>query len=73
MCFIYDKYADEPFHLCPRHKLADFLTECELSHEKKFLTDFEIEFVLLDSSGNALQTNDNINACPRQVDYVGTH
>lgn len=62
MCFAYDTWnTDDPFHLCPRRKLADFLIKCETSHGRKFLVGFEIEFVLLDATGNPIQTVDNIN------------
>jgi glutamine synthetase len=63
MCCVYDKYfEEEPFHLCPRRKLADFVTECEASQSKKFLVGFEVEFVLLDPSGEPPRTVDAINA-----------
>lgn len=62
MCFVYDRYSEEPFHLCPKRKLADFLTDCETSHGKKFLIGFEVEFVLLDASGQAPQTIDTVGA-----------
>lgn len=65
MCCVYDRYVndrDDPFHLCPRQKLSRFLADCETSHGRKFLVGFEIEFVLLDSSGDPLQTNDNVNS-----------
>ena len=63
MCCVYDRYfEEEPFHLCPRRKLADFVIECEVSQSKKFLVGFEVEFVLLDPSGEPPRTVDPINA-----------
>ncbi|KAI9678975.1 MAG: hypothetical protein M1822_007401 [Bathelium mastoideum] len=61
-CFVWDTYSEEPFHLCPRRKLVDKLIEWESKLNVTFLTGFEIEFVLLDSSGQIPQTVDGISA-----------
>ena len=73
MCFVYDTYAKDPFHLCPRRKLVDKLTEWEKTDAVTFLTGFEIEFVLLAASGQAPQTADTINAWSTMAGLRGSN
>ena len=61
MCFVRDRYAVDPYHLCPRWKLEELLGEFDVSFGIQFLVGFEIEFVLLNASSQVPQRIDSID------------
>ncbi|MCJ1384884.1 hypothetical protein MMC17_008002 [Xylographa soralifera] len=61
MCYVCSESLKDPFSQCARHLLARTLVKAR-ENGLSFLVGFEIEFVLLDSSGKSPTTLDNVEA-----------
>lgn len=62
MCFAYCREAEEPLAQCPRQALSKVLHKFQEQHHAQLLVGFEVEFVLLDSTWQACNTIDTIEA-----------